>query len=212
MNRINLLQSVWESGAWLMCDIVALSYPLKLTPQSKTLYRNFLESLTTMLPSHEARTKYLNYDKKFKQWEHALVSRQSLVEWLTTVKNTIKVNPNIIYTVANFYNCYKDKKVGIVELDKIFLFVESFCLSCTNEIPEKVGLNFTNFIALLPYLNLEEEVIENIKDYFAKNVLDDNILTSKCELTIWVIGLHNRIRKLYNKNNFRIEDLLAIYQ
>jgi hypothetical protein len=198
MNRINLLPSVWGPEGWLLCDLIFLAYPLNVTPPIKEMYKNFIESLETIIPCHECRLHYKTHIKHNIPSGYVLSSRQNLLEWFINIHNLVRTGTKKkLFDTKGYYEYYNNIKLDCKTYDRIFIFLKSICLSFNDNLDDKTEKHLRYFFALLPQI-IDKKLI----------VFPDNL--TKESLTEWINELHNKLRRSFNKEPI-IEDISKLY-
>lgn len=89
-----MMTKVWGPAGWLFLHCVAFGYPYKLNPEDKEdqqkmkHYKNFFESIATILPCRYCRESYQDFIDDY-PIDPYLTSRKDLSKWFYTIHNKI---------------------------------------------------------------------------------------------------------------------------
>lgn len=116
-----MMTKVWGPAGWLFLHCVAFGYPYKLNPEDKEdqqkmkHYKNFFESISTILPCRYCRDSYQDFIKDYPIDSH-LTSRKDLSKWFYTIHNKINNKLGVpecelptFDEVSNNYEMYRAK-------------------------------------------------------------------------------------------------------
>ena len=98
---------IWGPSAWFFLHCVTLSYPSNPTAEDKMNYKNFFTYLGKVLPCYNCQENYKKHLDEIKLDDCSLKSRQSLVEWLYKIHNSVnKTTGKKTYNYEDFINNY----------------------------------------------------------------------------------------------------------
>ena len=78
----------WGSSGWTFLHTISFNYPDKPSKQTMNDYKNFYESMGTVLPCKYCRESYKIFIKEL-PIEPALKSRKLLTKWLYLIHNKV---------------------------------------------------------------------------------------------------------------------------
>ena len=92
-----------------------------------------------------------------------------------------------------------------------WFFSDSICLSYPNNPTQNEKQQYKNYFYALPYILPCTKCRKHFNQYITKYPLNDYVLNSKDNLIKWVLGAHNNVNKINNKNNITLEEFYSYY-
>ena len=108
----------WGPGGWTFLHTITFNYPLDPTNEDKERYRNFFESIKTILPCKYCRQSFEIY-MKYLPIEDFLDSREGVTYWLYRIHDL--VNEKVFKDKCSFKNTvtkYEKIRAGCSKLIK----------------------------------------------------------------------------------------------
>jgi hypothetical protein len=104
--------TIWGPHGWFFLHSVTMNYPEKPTPIDMANYKQFFQSLKSVLPCSTCQNNFTKHSKKF-DLDNALQSRDMLVSWLFNIHNEANrtLNKKQI-TFDEFLDFYKKEYSG----------------------------------------------------------------------------------------------------
>lgn len=116
--RTNLDPKIWGSNGWFFIESVCLSYPTEPTEHDKQQFKNFLYSLSFVLPCTKCRIHFNEYITKYPLNNRILNSKDNLIIWILGAHNNVnKINNSRIFKLKEFYSYYNNKYQMDVQKD-----------------------------------------------------------------------------------------------
>lgn len=81
----------WGTHAWAFIESIALTFPTSPTPQEKSEYKDFFNSLQYVLPCPRCREHYKENLGKYPLSE-ALNGRENMIKWVIDVHNEVNIS------------------------------------------------------------------------------------------------------------------------
>jgi hypothetical protein len=133
---------VWGPHGWRFIHFVTMGYPDNPTTEDKKIYKNFLESIQTVLPCKLCANNYKDHLKDYPLNDETLKDKESLMAWGVKVHNLVnKENGKKVYDVnEGISNILKNNKVCSIIINNI-----------PNEIPVYINLVMLLFVLLIIY-------------------------------------------------------------
>ena len=94
----------WGPGGWTFLHTITFNYPLDPTNEDKERYKNFFESIKTILPCKYCRQSFEIY-MKYLPIEEFLDSREGVTYWLYRIHDL--VNEKVFKDKCSFKNTVK---------------------------------------------------------------------------------------------------------
>lgn len=101
----SLTPKIWGPPTWIMLHLLSLSYPEKPSMKDIENHRNFLLSLSDVLPCDDCRVHFKDHLKKC-TLSNALQSRENYVKCVWSMHNDVDSSKKISFD--DFIKIYKD--------------------------------------------------------------------------------------------------------
>lgn len=88
----NYNPKLWGSSSWTFLMYIAMAYPDNPTDSDKEYMKIFLRSMGNVLPCEKCRVNFSNHQLRLPLNDAVLNDRYSLLNWLATINNQIRIN------------------------------------------------------------------------------------------------------------------------
>ena len=163
-NNNNLRSAEWGPYGWKFIHCVGFGYPDNPTPEDKTKYKTFFETIGYILPCVSCRTSYQKHisDGPCKISEQVFDSRDNVTRWLYNLHNCVNsaIQVKFKLTYEQMVENYKKFRVDCEESGN------SLCEQRPEEqkiIPEDIARSFTDYAKLRGVSDYSDKL-----DYYAK--------------------------------------------
>ena len=102
---MSLTPKTWGPSTWIMLHLLTLSYPDNPTKNDMEIHKNFLLSLSDVLPCDDCRTHFKGHLKKC-TLSHALKSKNDYVKCVWKMHNDVA--PEKAISFNEFIEIYKE--------------------------------------------------------------------------------------------------------
>jgi hypothetical protein len=123
---VNINPALWGKPYWDMMHYVTLAYPENPLEDDKQNINDFFSSINNVIPCHTCRANFKDHLKKYPLDEHALLSRNNLIQWLVNIHNEVNRlthKPNITQQDVEKQYLYSTKPQSYTTLITIILLI-----------------------------------------------------------------------------------------
>lgn len=92
-----------------------------------------------------------------------------------------------------------------------WFFSESICLAYPKNPSMEEKIQYKNYFYSFPYVVPCNKCRYHFLQYINKYPLTDNILSSRLKMIIWILGAHNNVNRMNNKNNITLDKFNKYY-
>lgn len=94
---------------------------------------------------------------------------------------------------------------------KGWFFIDTIVLSYPDFPSSKDKEEYKNFIKATQKVLPCEKCRKHFRNYIEKNPINDIVLSSKKKFVEWILGAHNNVRRMQNKDEISIDDFYNYY-